>query len=165
MTVQFIQAALEPLAPAEQGVHTAETGDGGISFTRRCSWCVEYAPQCRELIGHSAADVGRRRFSLGLLVVGVVLAVFASLAPSGPGAAQDGDAAQSIQGRVQDRFLDDDGDAVLVPVADVRIIVEDESGTVVGEAFTDADGTYRDPTRRSRDLRGAPRSSRLCPMT
>ena len=73
----------------------------------------------------------------------MLLAVFASLAPTGTGAAQDDDAAQSVQGRVQDRFLDDEGKAVLVPVPDVRIIVEDEAGETVGEAVTDADGAYR----------------------
>ena len=87
---------------------------------------------------------GRRSWVLPLLL-GLVIAVFSSLAPSLPGAAQESDAAQSIQGRVQDRFLDEDGKAVLVPVPDVRIIVEDEAGVIVGEAVTDADGAYRIP--------------------
>ena len=87
---------------------------------------------------------GRRSWAV-VLLLGLVIAVFASLAPSAPGAAQESDAAQSIQGRVQDRFLDEDGKAVLVPVPDVRIIVEDEAGAIVGEAVTDADGAYRIP--------------------
>ena len=87
----------------------------------------------------------KRSSHAAMILLGLVIAVLASLAPSAPGAAQDSDAAQSIQGRVQDRFRDDDGKAVLVPVPDVRIIVEDESGTIVGEAITDAEGAYRIP--------------------
>lgn len=87
----------------------------------------------------------KRTSHAAMILLGLVIAVLASLAPAAPGAAQDSDAAQSIQGRVQDRFRDDDGKSVLVPVPDVRIIVEDESGTIVGEAITDADGAYRIP--------------------
>ncbi len=90
---------------------------------------------------HSAS----RRPSVALLALGLMLVVFVSLAPSALGSAQGTEAAQSIQGRVQDRFLDEDGKAVLVPVPDVRVIVEDETGAVVGEAVTDADGAYLIP--------------------
>ncbi len=94
----------------------------------------------------TSADRGNRwRSSVALLVIGLATVVLASLAPNAPGAAQESDAAQSIQGRVQDRLLDEDGKAVVVPIADVRIIVEDEAGSVVGEAITDADGEYRIP--------------------
>ncbi|MGK2885866.1 MAG: branched-chain amino acid ABC transporter permease [Rhodococcus sp. (in: high G+C Gram-positive bacteria)] len=85
------------------------------------------------------------RSPVALLVIGLVTVVLASLGSNAPAAAQESDAAQSIQGRVQDRLLDEDGKAVVVPIADVRIIVEDEDGTIVGEAITDADGAYRIP--------------------
>ena len=79
-----------------------------------------------------------------MLLLAMLVAVFASLGINSTSLAQDTDAAQSIQGRVQDRYIED-GDTVLVPVPGVRIVVEDESGTVVGEAVTGEDGKYLVP--------------------
>ena len=47
-------------------------------------------------------------------------------------------------GRVQNRF-EEDGEKVTEPVPDVRVFVEDESGDVVGEDVTDAEGKYLIP--------------------
>jgi neutral amino acid transport system permease protein len=67
-----------------------------------------------------------------------------SLGSSSSARAQADDAPQSIQGRVQNRF-EEDGERVTEPVPDVRVFVEDESGEVVGEDLTDADGKYLIP--------------------
>ena len=67
-----------------------------------------------------------------------------SLGSSGSAHAQADDAPQSIQGRVQNRF-EKDGKKVTEPVPDVRVFVEDESGDVVGEDVTDAEGKYLIP--------------------
>lgn len=73
----------------------------------------------------------------------MVVAAFASMmVGSGRAGAQDDDAPQSIGGRVQNRF-EEDGERVTEPVADVRIVVEDANGEVVGEALTDEEGNYR----------------------
>ena len=69
---------------------------------------------------------------VGLLVIG---------ATSGAAFAQtDDDAPQSVRGKVQNRF-EEDGERVIEPVPDVRIVVED-AGSPIGEAVTDADGNY-----------------------
>lgn len=69
---------------------------------------------------------------VGLLVIG---------ATSGAAFAQtDDDAPQSVRGKVQNRF-EEDGERVIEPVPDVRILVED-AGSPIGEAVTDADGNY-----------------------
>ena len=69
---------------------------------------------------------------IGLLVIG---------ATSGAAFAQtDDDAPQSVRGKVQNRF-EEDGERVIEPVPDVRIVVED-AGSPIGEAVTDADGNY-----------------------
>lgn len=78
-----------------------------------------------------------------LLLMGAVAAIVFALAPSAHSFAQT-DAAQSVQGKVQNRSVDN-GKNVVVAVADVRIVVEDASGATVGEAITDADGAYRIP--------------------
>jgi len=83
-----------------------------------------------------------RTWRVWLATVVVALAVFGIAGQSGSAHAQeDDDAPQSITGRVQNRF-EEDGERVTEPVPDVRIVVEDESGNVVGEAVTDADGVY-----------------------
>ena len=84
------------------------------------------------------------RCSKALVGLAILATIFAGLMPSTPSAAQADDAAQSVQGRVQDRFLED-GDTVIEPVPDVRIVVEDESGALIGEAITDAEGKYTIP--------------------
>ena len=70
----------------------------------------------------------------------VLLALLGSLTAGGRAHAQD-DAAQSITGRVQNRPEDGDRE----PVPDVRVVAEDESGNVVGESVTDAEGVYLIP--------------------
>ena len=75
----------------------------------------------------------------------VALAVAGISGPSGSAHAQEDDAAQSVSGRVQNRYEDEDGERVTEPVPDVRIVVEDEAGKVVGESVTDADGMYLIP--------------------
>jgi neutral amino acid transport system permease protein len=52
------------------------------------------------------------------------------------------EAAQSVGGRVQNRF-EEDGERVSEPVPGVRLVVETESGEVVGEGVTDESGNYR----------------------
>ena len=84
------------------------------------------------------------RCSKALVGLAMLATIVAGLVPSTPSAAQVDDAAQSVQGRVQDRFLED-GETVIEPVPDVRIVVEDESGALIGEAITDAEGKYRIP--------------------
>jgi neutral amino acid transport system permease protein len=79
-----------------------------------------------------------------LLALALLFTIFAVLMPGGHASAQEDDAAQAVQGRVQDRY-NEDGETVIAPVPDVRIIVEDESGAVVGEAVTDDQGAYRVP--------------------
>ena len=74
-------------------------------------------------------------------LLAMVVSAFLSLA-GGTASAQEDESPQSIGGRVQNRFVED-GERVTEPVADVRIVVEDEAGEVVGEAVTDADGNYR----------------------
>jgi branched-chain amino acid transport system permease protein len=56
--------------------------------------------------------------------------------------AQEEEAAQSVGGRVQNRF-EEDGERVSEPVPGVRLVVETESGEVVGEGVTDESGNYR----------------------
>ncbi len=69
---------------------------------------------------------------VGLLVVG---------ATSGAALAQtDDEAPQSVRGKVQNRY-EEDGERVIEPVPDVRIVVED-AGNPIGEAVTDAEGNY-----------------------
>ena len=70
----------------------------------------------------------------------VLLALLGSLTAGGRAHAQDA-AAQSITGRVQNRPEDGDRE----PVPDVRVVAEDESGNVVGESVTDAEGVYLIP--------------------
>ncbi|HUS43713.1 MAG TPA: branched-chain amino acid ABC transporter permease [Ilumatobacteraceae bacterium] len=70
-----------------------------------------------------------------------MIGVACGLVPGSSAEAQTSDAAQSIQGRVQDRVVEG-GETVIEPVAGVRIIVENEAGDVVGEAVTDDDGRY-----------------------
>ncbi len=74
----------------------------------------------------------------------VLLALLGSVAAGGRVDAQADDAPQSITGRVQNRS-EQDGKRVVEPVPDVRVVAEDESGTVVGESVTDADGVYLIP--------------------
>ncbi len=91
------------------------------------------------------ARSARRLLSIRSVLVVVMFATgAASLAMSSMAAAQSDDAAQSIQGRVQNRFLED-GETVIVPVEGVRVVVEDEAGAAVGEATTDDDGRYSVP--------------------
>lgn len=85
-----------------------------------------------------------RRCRRAFVGLAILVTIFAGLVPSTPSAAQADDAAQAVQGGVQNRFRED-GDTVIEPVPDVRIVVEDESGALVGEAITDADGKYRIP--------------------
>ncbi len=86
-----------------------------------------------------------RLLSVRSLLVLVMLAIAAaSLALASTAAAQSEDAPQSIQGRVQNRLLED-GETIVVPVEGVTIVVEDASGVVVGESTTDADGRYSVP--------------------
>lgn len=82
-----------------------------------------------------------RSWRVWLASLFVVLGVVGIAGSSGAAHAQEDDAAQSIRGRVQNRF-EEDGERVTEPVPDVRVFVEDEGGTVVGESVTDADGTY-----------------------
>ncbi len=60
--------------------------------------------------------------SLGIVLL--VLVGIVSLGSGNAAHAQD-EPAQSITGRVQNRYLDDDGKRVIEPVPDVRIVVED----------------------------------------
>ncbi len=82
-----------------------------------------------------------RTWRVWLAAFVVALAVVGITTQSGNAHAQEDDAPQSITGRVQNRFLED-GERVTEPVPDVRVFVEDEGGTVVGETVTDADGVY-----------------------
>ena len=86
----------------------------------------------------------RRRAALLLLGSAVLAALFAVMVPVGQASAQEEEAAQSVQGRVQNRFTEE-GDTVVEPVSGVGIVVEDESGAVIGEAVTDEDGRYQVP--------------------
>ncbi len=86
----------------------------------------------------------RHRAALLLLSSALLAALFALIAPVGQSLAQDEEAAQSVQGRVQNRFTEE-GDTVVEPVPGVGIVVEDESGAVIGEAVTDEDGRYQVP--------------------
>ena len=71
----------------------------------------------------------------------MLLALLGSLTAGGQAHAQEDEAAQSITGRVQNRPEDGERE----PVPDVRVVAEDESGNVVGESVTDADGVYLIP--------------------
>jgi branched-subunit amino acid ABC-type transport system permease component len=74
---------------------------------------------------------------------GVLIGLLLALATGAVAQAQDDDdAAQSISGRVQNRLVED-GERITDPVPGVRIVLEDEAGSVVGEAETAEDGTYR----------------------
>jgi neutral amino acid transport system permease protein len=74
---------------------------------------------------------------------GVLIGLLLTLATGAVAQAQDDDdAAQSISGRVQNRLVED-GERITDPVPGVRIVLEDEAGSVVGEAETAEDGTYR----------------------
>jgi neutral amino acid transport system permease protein len=55
--------------------------------------------------------------------------------------AQDEEPAQSVGGRVQNQF-EEDGERVREPVPGVRVVVETESGEVIGEDVTDEEGSY-----------------------
>ncbi len=79
-----------------------------------------------------------------LLFVLLFIGIGGSLVPGSVSFAQEADARQSVTGRVQDRFLED-GKTVIEPVPDVRVVVEDESGALIGEAITDAEGKYTIP--------------------
>lgn len=93
------------------------------------------------LVDDHRARLRRRLPLVGLLLlIGVACGLF----PGSVSEAQTADTAQSIQGRVQDRFLED-GETVIEPVPGVRIVVEDEAGTLVGDAVTDEDGKYLVP--------------------
>lgn len=72
----------------------------------------------------------------------LILASLAVLGSTSTAHAQSDDAAQSIQGRVQNRF-EEDGERVTEPVEGVLIVVEDADGNVVAEERTNADGEYR----------------------
>jgi neutral amino acid transport system permease protein len=76
-----------------------------------------------------------RLLALAVAIVGL------SALSAGAASAQE-DAPQNVQGRVQNRFLED-GERVTEPVPDVTITVETPDGEVVGEAVTDAEGQYR----------------------
>ncbi len=80
--------------------------------------------------------------SVWAALVIILLAFLGALAPGGSAHAQDEPARQSIGGRVQNRYLDDDGERVSEPVPGVRIVAEDESGNVIGESVTDEGGVY-----------------------
>lgn len=83
---------------------------------------------------------GRAR--LGLAVLIAVLALLGlGLGSGSPVSAQEEEPPQQIQGRVFNEF-EDEGERVRDPVPDVRILVETETGELVGEGVTDADGTY-----------------------
>lgn len=86
---------------------------------------------------------GLRRLLTVLLTVLLAVIVLPLLLGPGVASAQDGDAAQSVSGRVQNRYVDDDGGRVNEPVPGVRVTVETAGGDVVGEAVTDDDGRYR----------------------
>jgi branched-chain amino acid transport system permease protein len=77
----------------------------------------------------------------------VLLAAFAAasavIGAPAPASAQSDDAAQAVQGRVQNRFLDD-GERVTEPVVGVRIVVE-QDGTEIASNTTDDDGRYLVP--------------------
>ena len=81
--------------------------------------------------------------ALGFILLAFVGTLFVGSA-GGPVHAQESDAPQSITGRVQNRS-EQDGKRVVEPVPDVRVVAEDESGSVVGESVTDADGVYLIP--------------------
>ena len=55
--------------------------------------------------------------------------------------AQEEEPAQSVGGRVQNQF-EEAGERVREPVPGVRVVVETESGEVVGESVTDEEGNY-----------------------
>jgi neutral amino acid transport system permease protein len=86
---------------------------------------------------------GRRFLTSALVMIAIAFGLTA-FAGGGRAEAQDTDAAQSIQGRVQHRYVED-GERVVDPVPDVRIVVEDEGGNVVAETTTGEDGTYSIP--------------------
>jgi neutral amino acid transport system permease protein len=74
---------------------------------------------------------------------GLLIGLLLALATGAVAQAQDeDDAPQSIGGRVQNRFVED-GERITDPVPGVRIVLEDETGAVVGETETGEDGTYR----------------------
>jgi branched-chain amino acid transport system permease protein len=64
------------------------------------------------------------------------------LAPAGATHAQTEGAAQTIQGVVNNQFLDDEGERVREGVEGVRVLVETEGGQLVAEATTDAQGRF-----------------------
>jgi len=72
----------------------------------------------------------------------VMVGVLTLLAAGQGASARDEEPAQSVGGRVQNRF-EEDGERVSEPVAGVRLVVENESGEVVGEGVTDENGNYR----------------------
>lgn len=81
---------------------------------------------------------------LGSGIVRLCLAIFAmgfcALLIAQPAAAQD--PVQIVQGRVQNRFVEN-GERVTEGVAGVRIVVETEGGEAIAEGVTDEDGRYR----------------------
>jgi neutral amino acid transport system permease protein len=76
----------------------------------------------------------------GLLAVLLVPIAFL-LTGFGSVAAQEDDDNGTLQGRVFNQ-LEEDGERVREPVADVRIVVETEGGETIAEATTDAEGSY-----------------------
>jgi neutral amino acid transport system permease protein len=87
---------------------------------------------------------GRHHLVVALMRVGFALAVgvlaLAGLSEAA-GAQEEDEAAQSVAGRVQNRF-EEDGERVTEPVPGVRLVVESESGEVVGETVTGENGAY-----------------------
>jgi neutral amino acid transport system permease protein len=88
---------------------------------------------------HTEPPRAARRLLTPLLFSVLVFLGLAAVA--GTAHAQQEDAEQVIRGRVFNE-LEEDGERVREPVADVRVVVSTEGGEEIAEAVTDADGAY-----------------------
>ena len=91
-------------------------------------------------LGDRVVTSARMGFAIALGVL--TLAVIGQNADAQSISAATDEPAQSVGGRVQNRF-EEDGERVSEPVPGVRLVVETESGEVVGEGVTDESGNYR----------------------
>ena len=113
--------------PAESALVASEPARAG-----RCTLSLHMTGEARACVADGGRMAGGGRSACSSLV-----------GFGAPAHAQtDDDAPQSVQGRVQNRFVED-GDRVTEPVADVRIVVVDASGAEIAEATTDEDGQYQ----------------------
>jgi neutral amino acid transport system permease protein len=82
----------------------------------------------------------RRARSIRILLAAFVSLMVLAAFPTATSAQTDDEAPQSVRGKVQNRY-EEDGERVIEPVPDVRVVLED-GGTPIGEDLTDADGNY-----------------------